>query len=401
MDTELIIICSSFPLYDGESFLALEYKYLQKNFNNVHFIVKGNTKRTVLSNQFSNEFIYEINTELSNYQKLFALFNLFRWTVIVEIIQKPHLGFTKNLQKIKIAIISFYQAKLIKQKIRSLSDKKKNTFIVYSYWCDEGALAAAMLQKEKINFKSCSRVHGWDLYFHVHSVPYLPFRKFIQSHITAIYPISEKGISEIKNTWKVDTHNVHLARLGVEGIPHTGNKRSNKTVVVSCSNVIPLKRIDLLAKTILSFNTPISWIHFGDGPELQNIQKWVQDHMKENHNIQFKGKMNNHEILQFYADKEITVFVNVSSSEGIPVSIMEAMSFGIPVVATNVGGTSEIVNNENGVLLSENPTPLEIKAAIEEVIAHPEKGEVAYKTWNEKYNAEKNYTEFVNQLKSI
>ena len=33
------------------------------------------------------------------------------------------------------------------------------------------------------------------------------------------------------------------------------------------------------------------------------------------------------------------VFLNVSSSEGVPVSIIEAMSFGIPCIATNVGGT--------------------------------------------------------------
>lgn len=41
----------------------------------------------------------------------------------------------------------------------------------------------------------------------------------------------------------------------------------------------------------------------------------------------------------------------MSDSEGIPVSIMEAMSFGIPVIARNVGGMSEIVNEENGLLL--------------------------------------------------
>ncbi|MFR4320263.1 MAG: glycosyltransferase [Blautia massiliensis (ex Durand et al. 2017)] len=45
--------------------------------------------------------------------------------------------------------------------------------------------------------------------------------------------------------------------------------------------------------------------------------------------------------------------MNVSSSEGIPVSIMEATSFGIPGIATDAGGTKEIIRDkENGVLLS-------------------------------------------------
>ena len=44
----------------------------------------------------------------------------------------------------------------------------------------------------------------------------------------------------------------------------------------------------------------------------------------------------------------VDLFLTVSANEGIPVSIMEAQSFGIPVIATDVGGISEIVNNVNG-----------------------------------------------------
>ena len=59
------------------------------------------------------------------------------------------------------------------------------------------------------------------------------------------------------------------------------------------------------------------------------------------------------------------MFINVSSTEGIPVSIMEAMSFGIPVIATAVGGTPEIVNNENGYLLSKDPSAKELAEVIQ------------------------------------
>ena len=62
---------------------------------------------------------------------------------------------------------------------------------------------------------------------------------------------------------------------------------------------------------------------------------------------------------------EVRCFINVSSSEGIPVSIMEVMSFGIPVIGTNVGGVSELVNQENGHLLSANPAAQEIVSVIE------------------------------------
>ena len=43
---------------------------------------------------------------------------------------------------------------------------------------------------------------------------------------------------------------------------------------------------------------------------------------------------------------------------------MEAMSCGIPVIATNVGGSSEIVNTDNGYLLSSNPLSIEVAESI-------------------------------------
>lgn len=59
------------------------------------------------------------------------------------------------------------------------------------------------------------------------------------------------------------------------------------------------------------------------------------------------------------------MFINVSSSEGLPVSIMEACSFGIPIIATNVGGTAEIVQaGVNGILLKEQFETEVLKQAI-------------------------------------
>ena len=48
-------------------------------------------------------------------------------------------------------------------------------------------------------------------------------------------------------------------------------------------------------------------------------------------------------MLDYYKNNIIDIFINLSASEGIPVSIMDAISFGIPCIATNVGGTGEIV----------------------------------------------------------
>ena len=101
----------------------------------------------------------------------------------------------------------------------------------------------------------------------------------------------------------------------------------------------------------------------------------------------------------------VDVFVNVSSTEGTPVSIMEAVSCGIPVLATAVGGNVEIVQERNGYLLSENPTPDEIADALlivcdnREEILKKRKGSRA--VWQERYNETTNFEAFAQALVEI
>ena len=78
----------------------------------------------------------------------------------------------------------------------------------------------------------------------------------------------------------------------------------------------------------------------------------------------FHGRVDNVQVRSFYRDTFVNVFVNTSSSEGVPVSIMEAQSAGIPVIATAVCGTPELVNENDGLLLPADPEPVDVAAAL-------------------------------------
>ena len=113
--------------------------------------------------------------------------------------------------------------------------------------------------------------------------------------------------------------------------------------------------------------------------------------------------MPNKKIYEFYEKEKPDLFINLSSSEGVPVSIMEAMSFGIPVIATDVGGTREIVNNKNGILLGANPLPREVAQKMDDFISLNQndkrtKRRAAFETWKENYSAKSNYNEFIDQI---
>jgi glycosyltransferase involved in cell wall biosynthesis len=153
-------------------------------------------------------------------------------------------------------------------------------------------------------------------------------------------------------------------------------------------------------------NLKITWVHFGDGPKLAEIKALALEILSSNITFEFKGRVTNKEVLTWYAENNPSLFINVSTTEGIPVSIMEAMSFGIPVIATDVGGCSEIVNNENGMLLSANPTREEIADGIVKLMqfSKPEfnlKKRSALNTFNEKFNAEMNYKDFIERISTI
>ena len=106
----------------------------------------------------------------------------------------------------------------------------------------------------------------------------------------------------------------------------------------------------------------------------------------------------------YYKNNNISLFINLSDSEGLPVSIMEAMSFGIPCVATDVGGTSEIViDGYNGYLVSPKDDNESIMKKIHNIIDlqpshYQEIRSNAHRTWDLSFNADKNYKEFIEQL---
>lgn len=118
----------------------------------------------------------------------------------------------------------------------------------------------------------------------------------------------------------------------------------------------------------------------------------------------FKGNIPNDEIIKEYTDIQPDCFITLSSTEGLPVSVMEAMGCGVAVIATNVGGVPELIN-ENGVLLSDNPSPEQVADAIVE-IAKTEKTRLkmrvaSRKLWEEKYDCEKNAKLFSDYIRSI
>lgn len=126
---------------------------------------------------------------------------------------------------------------------------------------------------------------------------------------------------------------------------------------VSCGRLSQEKRFDLLIRSVYECpNKVCKLLIVGDGPERPSLTSLVNLLNLQNR-VFFVGATSDPYV--FYAVSRF--FVLTSSTEGSPVSIMEAMSLGVPAIASDVGGVSdEIENGVDGFVFSPSESPNEI-----------------------------------------
>ena len=405
----LIFLCDNYPLSQKEPFIDDEIQIITNRFEKIIVVIKEQQRASL------NSFIPE-NMQIVTYSEIITfwdkiksipfIFKIFFIHEIILAIKDYKLKPTFIL--FKIMFMDLVRALILKKEIIKIIQKNNisyNNTILYSYWHDYKALALALLKKENKKNICIARAHRWDIYFYAHKFPYLPFKKFIIDNLSMTFSISIDGKKEFEKILSKNLDSkIIVSRLGKINNRTPLLKNNTKSITFcSCSSLISVKRVYLIIDILnkLPFKN-INWIHFGNGYLLNELKQCAKDKIS-NINFQFKGTVPNSEILDFYRDNFVDLFINVSESEGIPVSIMEALSAGIPVISTNVGGTNEIVNNENGFLIDKDFKITEVTRIIENYLNSTIDNQIeyrkrAYNFWKENYTAEKNYTDFVNQI---
>jgi glycosyltransferase involved in cell wall biosynthesis len=407
--TKLYLFTADFPFGTGETFLETEIIYLAKGFDEVKIISQNTTSNQCRSIP-ENCKVERINLQVSRFDKIKALLGIFNplfWQErkIIKTVYGKKL--TKGI--VSTMLISLHRSKRVKVSVELLTKENQQGLkqFFYSYWCDDVALGLATAQECNAEIKTLSRMHRWDIYFEESKVNYLPFRHLITNKIGKIFSISQDGIKYAAKFWKTERDDKFvLSRLGINNSVTPVIIERNYSLLVSCSNIISVKRVQLIAEALQELpESAIKWVHFGDGSERKALETFIKK-LPSNIQVELMGRRGNSEIYSYYSVNRPDLFINVSSSEGVPVSIMEAMSFGIPVIATNVGGNSEIVNSENGYLLIGDVIPKQIAKTIQSFLELPpsqkeNKQRGSYETWRLTYNAEDNFSQFVKTIQEL
>jgi len=287
--------------------------------------------------------------------------------------------------------------------------------ICYHYWFHNSLVLTWLMETYAggIHLPQVARAHSGDLYHRDWNVIqgskgiHIPLEQLKWKQADRVFTISDHGYQFVQRTFPQYARRTAVARLGVRD--HGFAPRdpvSGMRTLVTCSLLSPNKRLHELPAILAHVHQPIRWVHFGEGSELK--KQHIADELSRlapHHRVEFAGRMPNHEVIAFYRSHEVDLIVNLSRAEGIPVALMEAASFGVPMLATATVGNPEIVNDVNGILIPVEFRHGDVAARINSLLDDTEAWKAcslaARRTFEMAYHAGNNYAVFTRMLKEF
>ena len=268
---------------------------------------------------------------------------------------------------------------------------------IYFYWGKFAAWSAPFLPP---GTRRLARFHGHDIYEERSANRgYIPYRRDLFNGLDLVVAVSTDGLIYLAQRYGDVISEAHVFRLGVARAGKVCQRSTDgRFRVVTCSSMLPLKRLPIVMEALKALDGPASWTHLGDGPERERLERLAEalpTHVK----CHFPGRLTREQVLAYYENNPVDLFLNLSETEGLPVSIMEALAAGIPVMATDVGGTAELVDETIGALLPKDITPEILTHMLQAYLASPARwpaySAAALRRWDEVAHAEKNFGAFI------
>lgn len=392
MDKQLIV----FPGDMAGVFFKNELPYIADQFSSIVVATYPGDENVYaqIAKEYDLSYVVVPNFEVTSFFK--ALLQFFTdKTIRIEITEK-------NLRQKVYAFLYAMWANSAEKKLRAFLTDEVDS-IAYSFWLSRGAFASCRLSEKQDVVKAVSRAHRYDLYEDQNSLSYLPFRHYLAQTLDEVDFVSEDGLNYFKSKYSPTKAKLNIRRLGTCDINYRKKIRDKPFVcIASCSSIIKVKRIDLIIDVLSKVHVPFRWIHIGEG-DLRECMESLAASKLPCDSYTFLGSVDNSEIPRIYEEYDVDYLINMSDSEGIPVSIMEAFSMGIPVIARDVGGNREIVDNASGLLISDDCFD-----SIETLLrsrwdtnAYQSKSENAYRKWRGSFRASTNYRAFFRDISQV
>lgn len=410
MKKKLIILFDEYPFEPGEySFIQTELEMLVEHFEVSIISLSPSAEQKMTTDERIS--VYHCVRKFGIRKKVEAVFKFLTSRQGCREIGRILRSGQSRIGRLYDSIVYFSSA----EQLRSYARKNRliqGEEVVYSYWFNANCLAFLMDKEEYPNMKVVSRIHGYDLYNERNPHNRQPFREYMDEEIDTLFFVADAGLQYYMERWgKIENsgNKYKVARIGTTcdnfQKDQTAPKEKEQFCIVSCSDVIPLKRVDLIIEGLAQItDREILWIHFGAGSHYDKMKKYAEELLSRKGNISYemRGFVPFEEIKRLYAEHHVDCFLTTSSTEGCPVSIQEAMSYGIPIIATAVGEIPNMIAG-NGILLSDNPSPEEIQKAVACLYSASDEDRLRMRErsralWEMKYDAVENAEKFIEFL---
>lgn len=410
--TSLVILTVNFPYEGGEQFIESEISYWDSTKFEKVLIYPSNRQGLKRLYPKSISILNGLSPNVSKLEKLYfvslGFFSRIFWKELKYLFSSKKINFTNIYYALAKVSGTLKYSRYLKESIKDIDGK----IIIYSYWNDVSYYAACCLKRKGIVSKVISRAHGFDVYEERNLNNYMPLKRQFRHDVDRVFLLSDRARNYYKDKYNYPLNRLAVARLGVV-LPIKDYEYTNiynELNILSLSYCVSLKRIDKIMDAInnfsIKYNIKVKWTHIGAGDLFDELKQRALNIVRENGNLKadFLGQLSNKEVHSWLLKNNINVFINASESEGVPVSIMEAMSYGIPTIAPNIGGISDLVNEQNGFLMSSKADILEIITGLETILFSKDINsyrENARKTVEDRFNSEKNYHEFVHIIEEL
>ena len=274
-----------------------------------------------------------------------------------------------NFEKLNIKVFeikskrSIYAFKKIKEIVKKLisNNYKSNIFVSNIYYSN--ILSILFLKKLNIKIVLIERTPYQELSI------YYNFSDFIKKNIIKflIGITFKKADCCVSNSKYISKKFNQRYNLNFKTIypPSFDNRVYSKKTFILNSKFIHIgtacrltkeKGLENFIKIIPKLKKNIIFKVIGDGPELNNLQN-ISKNLGIKNRVKFLGKQKPNKIKSII--KKFDLYINCSDFEGFPNSVVEAISVGVPVVASQShGGINEILNNKKFGLIYKNEAEL-------------------------------------------
>ncbi|MFL9960025.1 glycosyltransferase family 4 protein [Paraburkholderia sediminicola] len=251
------------------------------------------------------------------------------------------------------------------------------------------SLSGGLGQLRDLIYIAVSRIFRAKIYLHHHSFAYLNRRSFItllcvraagprSDHIVLCdrmamllseqYQARPERVSCLSNAAFLPRDEKHAARPHLKTVSFLSNITFEKGISTFFE----------LANELQARNVPVRCMIAG--PVSAEVRPWLDDALEKAPHVQYFGPQYGVDKNQFFEQTDLLVFPSTYANEAEPVTILEAFSFGVPVIATALGCIPGLVSDQRGVVLEAHGCG---PVAIADLIQNLEEDDSAYQRLSE------------------